>query len=114
MARNAKLKAGRKRLEMDELENEKRITRVEESTKSAHKRIDSMEIVQKEIRDLAMSVNDLAGSVRNMCEDVCDINARVKLMEEKPSKRWDQLVGYVLAAVCSGLIGYLLSNALVK
>lgn len=86
------------------------LVRVEESTKSAHHRINGMEAMQKEIHALALSVSELAGAVKNYCEDVNSINSRVKSLEEKPAKRYDQVVGYILAAMTSGLVGFLLSK----
>jgi len=93
---------------MNELEIENRLTTVEQSVKSAHHRIDTIEATQKEIRDLTLSVNTLAGSVKSLCEDVADVTNRVKCIEAQPAKRWDQLIGYILAALASGAIGFLL------
>jgi len=95
---------------MDELEIEQRLTKVEESTKSAHHRIAGMESMQREIRDLAMSVNTLAGSLQNLVGDVSDVTCRIKDIEAKPGKRLDQVIGYIMAALISGMIGFMLSQ----
>lgn len=84
-----------------EVDCEQRITKVEESTKSAHHRIDALEGGQKEIRDLALSVNTLAMSVKSLCEDMTGVSGRVQELESKPSKRWEQLI-YVLVAAAVG------------
>lgn len=99
---------------MDDVTIENRLTKVEESTKSAHHRIDGMESMQKDIHDLVVSVSKLAGSVENLCTDMTEVTGRVKCMEEKPAKRWDQLVGLLMAALVSGLIGFLISQLLNK
>lgn len=97
---------------MDENEIGQRLTKVEESTKSAHHRLDTLEGMQKEIRDLALSVNTLAMSVKTLCTDVTDQNCRIKDLETKPGKRWDQLMGDVMKLIATGVIGYLLGNLL--
>ena len=90
--------------------DENRLTKVEESTKSAHHRIDALEGGQKEIRELALSVNTLAGAVKSLCEDVSDVICRVKDLETKPARRWDQLIGYIIAAIAAGVVGYMLKG----
>jgi len=97
---------------MNELEVAQRLTKVEESVQSAHHRINNTELMQREIRDLALSVNTLAGSVHNMCDDLTDVSGRVKDIECKPSKRLDQIIGYIIGALVSGAIGFWLSQVL--
>lgn len=90
-------------------ETEIRLARVEESTKSAHHRIDKLEAVQDEIRNLALSVNTLAGSVQRVCQDVSSIAGRVTNIESQPGKRWDQVVSVVLSALAGAAVGALIS-----
>lgn len=97
-----------------EITTENRLTKVEESAKSAHHRLDRLEGQSQEIRELALSVNTLAASVKSLCDDFSDIACRVKDIESKPGKRLDQVIGYILAALVSGSIGFLLSALLNK
>lgn len=90
-----------------EIECEQRITKVEESTKSAHHRLDALESGQKEIRDLALSVNTLAMSVKQLCEDMTKVTERVNLIESMPGKRWEKLIWVVIAAAVGIAVGKL-------
>lgn len=95
---------------MDELEVAQRLTKVEESVQSAHHRINNIESMQREIRDLALSVNTLAGSVHNMCDDLTDVSCRVKDIEGKPGKRIDQIVTAIIGTLIGVVIGILSSK----
>ena len=90
-----------------EIECEQRLTKVEESAKSAHHRIDALESGQREIRDLALSVNTLASSVKQLCEDMTDVNGRVKLIEAKPGTNWEKLIWILIAAAIGVAVGKL-------
>ena len=85
-----------------------RLTRTEESTKSAHHRLDAVENTQKEIHDLAISVNSLALSVQAMSKSNDDLKKRLGAIEERPGKRLDQIVSVIIAALASGVVGYLI------
>lgn len=85
-----------------------RVTRVEESSKSAHKRIDSMEEMQKDIRDLTISIGSIADSVKRLVDDMTEIKCRVTSIEGKPGKRWDLIVTTVITCIIGGIIGYML------
>ena len=85
------------------MENEKevweRLTAVEQSTKSAHHRIDGIE-------KLTESVHIIATETKAMREDVNDITERVDEIEKRPNKRYETVVGAILTALVGGLIGY--------
>lgn len=97
---------------MDEIIMEQRITKVEESVKSAHLRINQIESMQREIRDLTLSVNTLAGSVGRLCTDVNDQGTRLDNIENRPGQKWDKIVDMVTGAAVGGVIAFLLSQLL--
>ncbi len=72
---------------------------LESSTKSAHKRIDSIEVLTK-------SVYELATSVKAMQKDLTEITERIRTVEETPKRRWD----LVVSALISGIVGFLLKG----
>ena len=72
---------------------------LDSSTKSAHKRIDSIEMLTK-------SVYELATSVKAMQKDLTEVTERIRAMEETPKKRWD----LVISAIISALVGYLVKG----
>ena len=76
-----------------------RLTAVEQSTKSAHHRLDSLD-------KLTESVHILAVETKAMREDVSDITSRVDEIEKKPNKRYETVVTAIITALVGGLIGY--------
>ncbi len=78
-----------------------KVAHIEESVKSAHKRIDAMESLTK-------SVYELAASIKAMQHDITDMSGRLRTMEEKPGKRWDLVIASLITGVVGALIGFLL------
>ena len=85
--------------EVDDKELWERLTVVEQSTKSAHHRIDTLD-------KLTESVHIIATETKAMREDVNDITERVDEIEKKPNKRYETVVTAVITALVGGLIGY--------
>jgi len=83
-------------------EFEGRITTVEQSAKSAHKRLD-------DIAKLTESVHILATETKMMREDLSEVKDRVDVIEKKPGKRWDLITTAAMSAMVSGVLGFLLS-----
>lgn len=77
-----------------------KLAHIEESLKSAHKRIDSIDT-------LAKSVYELASSIKTMQRDITDMSGRIKTMEEKPAKRWDLVVTSAITTIVGIVVGYL-------
>lgn len=75
-----------------------KIARIEESVKSAHKRIDG-------IGELTKSVYELASSIKTMQRDIKDMSGRLKTIEDKPGKRWDLVITSILTTVVGALAG---------
>jgi capsular polysaccharide biosynthesis protein len=67
---------------------------------------------QSEIRDLALSVNSLAGSVKRLVDDMCKANARLDYIESRPRQVLNTIINLVLGAVIGGSIAFLLNAAL--
>lgn len=98
------------------MENE-RLVRVEESSKQAHKRIDTLEHKQEatdnkieNIYELTISVKEIATEMKAMREDMAKIDDRVKSIEDKPAKRYDAIVGQVISIVVAGVVGFFLAK----
>ena len=77
-----------------------KIAHIEESLKSAHKRIDSID-------GLTKSVYELASSIKTMQNNITDISGRIKTIEEKPAKRWDLVITTAITTIVGIVIGYL-------
>ena len=78
-----------------------RITAVEQSTKSAHHRVDNIE-------KLTESVHTIAVEMKAMREDVNGLNERMAEIEKKPVKRLDSIINILLTVLISGVGGYLI------
>ncbi len=73
------------------------ITEAIQQAKSAHHRIDEVEELIKEIRtdvkstnQIAISVEKLATEMKAMREDAVDMNDRLKQLEQKPVKEYEE------------------------
>ncbi|MBO5929646.1 MAG: hypothetical protein J6Q42_06485 [Clostridia bacterium] len=84
---------------MDEL------TKVTESVKTAHHRLDTLEKQVEEIRTLAASLEGTERDVKHLRDDVREIKEDVKSVISRPAKQWDKLVAAVIAAIGSALAG---------
>lgn len=86
-------------MEVDDKELWERLTVVEQSTKSAHHRIDTLD-------KLTESVHVIATETKAMREDVNDITSRVDEIEKRPTKRYETVVGAIITVLVGAVIGY--------
>ena len=77
--------------------------------KSNERRIDKLEAQQKEIQDLARSVDRLAQSVEAMVRDQERQNEQIALLENSKSDTVKYWLRTILTAVATGLSGYALA-----
>lgn len=80
---------------MDEL------TKIGESVKSAHHRIDTLEQEVRDIHALAAELRETNSDLRHLREDVKEIKTDVKVAASRPAKQWDKLIAAVVAAAIS-------------
>lgn len=81
-----------------------------QSCKSAHHRIDKLEGDIGEIKELTIAVKEIAMETKATREDVNDINGRLKSVEEKPGKNWNDLVKTVIGCIATGIVCYFLGK----
>ena len=93
---------------LDELELERRMTALEDRSKSNQKRLDKLERVQKTLTELVQSVATIAQKQVDMDGDMKEVKADVKALAGKPAKRWDAVVEKVLLSVTAALVGWIL------
>ncbi len=87
----------------DEKEIWERLTAVEQSNKSAHHRIDSIE-------KLTQSVSDMVVEVKHMREDLNKMHDELDEVKNRPSKFVDKFMYAAIGAVASGLVSLALSQ----
>lgn len=81
-----------------------KLVEVEQRSKSNTKRIDDVEAEVKENRELTVAVKEIATEMKHLREEQTDMNKRLKLIEEKPIKEYEetkskikwQIIGFVL------------------
>lgn len=83
---------------MDEL------TKVSESVKSAHHRIDTLEEEVRDIHALAAALSETNSDLRHLREDVREIKADVKAAASRPARQWEKLIAALAAAVVGAMV----------
>lgn len=89
---------------------EHRLTVVEDRSKSNQHRIEEIEKRQDNLDELVSTVKVLANREENVENDVKEIKADVKALNEKPAKKWDSLVDKIILTIAAAVIGFLLSK----
>lgn len=84
--------------------------RIEEENSRQNKRIEIIEGKQSQISDLVTSVRVLAANVESIAKEINEQGIRLKEIEGKPGKRWEQLLGYVISALVTAAIAYFLTR----
>lgn len=93
-----------------EREFEHRLTAVEDRSKSNTKRLDEMERRQDSLEKLTEAVAVVKTKQEHMDESMNEIKGKIQAILDKPGKRWETIV----AAVITGIVGYLLAQLGVK
>ena len=79
----------------------------EQRSKSNTKRLDSLEEKVEDIHNLTLSVKEIATEMKMMREDMNKIDKRVMAIEDKPSKKMDQLWGYIVGGFVGAIITFI-------
>lgn len=93
-----------------DLEHERRLTEVEERSKSNSHRIDDVEKRQDNLDKLAASVEALAVKESNVENDVKEIKSDVKSLTGKSGARWDNLVNQIITIIAAAVVGFILAK----
>jgi predicted nuclease with TOPRIM domain len=93
-----------------EINNEHRLTEVEERSKSNKHRIDELEKRQDNLDELVTTVKVLAVREEVVEETVKKIDGKVESLTIKPAKRWDSLVDKIILTVAAAVIGFILAK----
>ena len=84
-------------MEHNEKEIFERLTAVEQSLKSLHKRQDHSD-------QLVESIVKMAAEIEHMRKDINDVAEKVDDLEAKPAKRWEAIIAAVIGAI-GGSVG---------
>lgn len=91
-------------------QHERRLTEVEERSKSNMHRICDLEKRQDNLDELVGTVKVLAVREENVENDVKEIKNDVKSLTGKSAKRWDGLVDKIIMTVAAAVIGFILAK----
>ena len=93
-----------------DLEHEKRLTEVEERSKSNKHRLDDLEKRQDNLDELVSTVKVLAVREENVENDVKEIKSDVKSITSKPGQRWDNLISQIITIIVAAIAGFILAK----
>ena len=86
-----------------------RLVENEQRSKSNSKRLDSIENKVENIYDLTLSVREIATEMKAMREDQNKMNERLKIIEEKPAKEYEETKQQIKSKVVSFFVGIILT-----
>lgn len=93
-----------------DMEHEKRLTEVEERSKSNSHRITDLEKRQDNLDELVGTVKVLAVREENVETDVKEIKSDVKSLTSKSGQRWDGLVDKIIMTIVAAIVGFVLAK----
>ena len=91
-------------------EHEEFCKRMEEAHKRQDKRIELLEENVREMGALTASVEKLALGIENMAKEQEKQGERLEALEGRDGEMWRRVVGYVLTAVISVVVGFVFSQ----
>lgn len=86
-----------------------RVATVEASTKSAHKRIDELQVITKAFYELAADVKVMVNEMTNMKTDINDIKVKVAAQENEPNKLLFNIKNAALTGLVGAIVGALVA-----
>lgn len=92
------------------MEVERRLTSLEDRTKSNTHRINEIEQRQNDLDELVSTVKVLADREERVEDDVKEIKNDVKSLTAKPGKRFDNIVDKIILTIIAAVIGFLLAQ----
>lgn len=87
-----------------------KLAELEAREKSNTKRLDKLENIVDNIRDLTASVQLLASKQGDMVKAVEKLDSRMGAVEAEPAKKWRKVVETVLGALAAALVGFALAR----
>ena len=93
-----------------DLEHERRLTQVEQRSKSNTHRLEKLEESTEAINRLATSMEVMVSKQEQVAETVEKLDGKVTALEEKPIKRVDGMVDKVIWALCAAVISFVLAR----
>lgn len=93
-----------------DLDHERRLTEVEQRSKSNTHRLEEVEKRQDNLDKLVSTVEVLAVKETNVENDVKEIKSDVKSLTQKPAQRWESVVSEIIKLLVAAFVGLLLAK----
>lgn len=86
------------------------LTETTARSKSNTKRLDEVEKEQKNQSKLITTVSELAIKQESMNENLVEMKDDIKVIKEKPAKRWDSVIDKISMTILGAIILFLLAK----
>ena len=93
-----------------DLEHERRLTAVEQRSKSNTHRLEKLEESTEAINRLATSMEVMVSKQEQVAETVDKLDGKVTALEAKPGKRVVSLVENIIWALCAAVLTFILAR----
>lgn len=93
-----------------ELEQERRLTAVEDRAKSNSRRIEKLEASTAAIHRLAASIEVMAEKQDRVADTVEKLDDKVTALEGKSGRRWESLTDKAMLTAAAALVGFVLAR----
>ena len=97
---------------IDRHEHEEFCKRMEEEHERINKRVSILEETVAEIRNLSISVKELACNMHHMLTEQQSQGVRLASLEGRDGDMWRKAIGYVISALVGGIITILINKGL--
>lgn len=88
----------------------RQIIEIDQRSRSNTHRLDKLEEQVKAIYELTTSVRLLAEKQDRMAGTLKELDEHVSSLEQKPAKKWDNLVDKIIAIAVAAALGFLLAQ----
>lgn len=95
---------------MDNIEIAERLTKVEQSEKSAHHRLDEHENKINELSNVYVALTKVDDKVTAVEKDVSEMKFDIKDIKEKPVKNYEKLIWLIVSSIVTAVLGFLLGK----
>lgn len=73
-----------------------------------NQRLNKQAAMVNDIQELSKSTSILANNMKSMLDEQQKQNKRLEKLEQKPAKRWDNIIDKAIGIVVGAIIGYIL------
>lgn len=87
-----------------------KLTELDQRVGANTRRIEGLERGQEALNRLITAVEVLAAKQKSTCESVEKINDKLDVLEQKPARRWENLIDKILLVMAGAFVSFLLTH----